>query len=286
MKFKIKFKNNIDFCIWKCYFKYVNVLLVIKVEGRGGFMTSIIINADDFGYCEGVNQGIISAYKNGVVTSCSIMAGMPGFDQAIELLRENKGLGCGVHMTLSCYKPVLDTHQTLVDENGYFFRRITKEKAMEFDLDELYLEFCSQIDKVIGSGIEISHLDSHHHVHTLKEFRSVIEKILNKYKLPIRGGCEYDINYDKVMPLIDSFYGENVEINYFNDHVNELKKHKVADVMSHPGFVDYFLSKSTSYSIQRTIEHEILTSYELKKLFEDNNINLINYKNIGESEGN
>ena len=55
--------------------------------------------------------------------------------------------------------------------------------------------------------------------------------------------------------------------------------------MSHPAFVDAFLSKSTSYSIQRTLEHEILTSFELKQFFEDNNINLINYNNIGESEG-
>lgn len=249
-------------------------------------MTRIIINADDFGYCEGVNQGIISAYKNGVVTSCSIMAGMPGFNQAIELLKENSELGCGVHMTLSCYKPVLKTHKTLVDENGYFFRRITKEKAIEFDLDELYLEFCAQIDKVIDAKIEISHIDSHHHVHTLEEFKPVIEKILKKYKLPIRGGFEYEINYDKVIPLIDSFYGKNVGINYFNDHINEIKKYIVADIMSHPAFVDSFLSKSTSYSIQRTIEHEILTSYELKKFLEDNNISLINYKNIGEREGN
>ncbi|MCU9810775.1 MULTISPECIES: carbohydrate deacetylase [Paraclostridium] len=248
-------------------------------------MTNIIINADDFGYCEGVNQGIISAYKNGVVTSCSIMAGMPGFNQAVKLLNENKGLGCGVHMTLSCYKPVLDTHKTLVDESGYFFRRITKEKAMEFDLDEVYLELCSQIDKAIGAGVKISHLDSHHHIHTLEEFRPVIEKILEKYKLPIRGGFEYEISYDKVVPLIDSFYGDNINGDYFNNNIDYIKKFKVVDIMSHPAFVDAFLSKSTSYSIQRTLEHEILTSFELKQFFEDNNINLINYNNIGESEG-
>lgn len=46
-------------------------------------MANLIINADDFGYCEGVNHGIVSAYKNGVVTSCSIMTGMPGFKQAV-----------------------------------------------------------------------------------------------------------------------------------------------------------------------------------------------------------
>lgn len=243
-------------------------------------MTKLIINADDFGYCEGVNQGIISAHKNGVVNSCTIMSGMPGFEQAVELLKENEKLGCGVHMTLSCYKPVLNNNKTLVDENGYFFRRITKEKANEIDLDELYNEFCAQIDKAIDSGIKITHLDSHHHVHTLIEFKPVIEKILEKYKLPIRGGFEYDLSYEKIVPMIGSFYSKNVDADYFKNNIDEIKKYDVVDIMSHPAFVDAFLSKSTSYSIERTKEHEILTSDELKKFFEENNITTTNYRNI------
>lgn len=243
-------------------------------------MTKLIINADDFGYCEGVNLGIISAHRNGIVNSCTIMTGMPGFEQAVELLKENENLGCGVHMTLSCYKPILKNHKTLVDENGYFFRRINEEKAREFDLDELYEEFCAQIDKAISAGIEITHLDSHHHVHTIIEFKPVIEKILKKYALPIRGGFEYNFEYNKIVPMIGSFYSKNVEADYFKKHIDEIKEYEIVDIMSHPAFVDAFLSKFTSYSLERTVEHEILTSNELKKFFEDNNITTTNYRNI------
>ncbi|MGL5755925.1 MAG: carbohydrate deacetylase [Paraclostridium sp.] len=243
-------------------------------------MTKLIINADDFGYCEAVNLGIISAHQNGIVNSCTIMTGMPGFEQALELLKKNENLGCGVHMTLSCYKPVLNTHKTLVDENGYFFRRINEEKAKEIDLDELYEEFCAQIDKAINSGIKITHLDSHHHVHTLIEFKPVIEKILKKYDLPIRGGFEYSLEYDKIVPMIGSFYSSNVEADYFKKNIKKIKEYEIVDIMSHPAFVDAFLSKSTSYSIERTLEHEILTSNELKKFLEDNNITTTNYRNI------
>ena len=81
-------------------------------------MTKIIVNADDFGLSEAVNYGIISAYKNGIVRSTTIMPGMPAFEHAIGLLKENKGLGCGVHMTLSVNKPILNCHKTIVDENG------------------------------------------------------------------------------------------------------------------------------------------------------------------------
>ena len=55
-------------------------------------MTKLIINADDFGLSEAVNYGIISAHKTGVVTSTSTMANMPGFEHAMELLKENKKL--------------------------------------------------------------------------------------------------------------------------------------------------------------------------------------------------
>ncbi|MBO3443639.1 chitin disaccharide deacetylase [Clostridium sp. CCUG 7971] len=240
-------------------------------------MTKLIINADDFGYTEGVNVGIISAYKNGVVSSTTMMSAMPGFEQGVELLKENPGLGCGVHMTLSCYKPLLKKHKTIVDENGYFYKRITNESLEDMDMNEIYEEFCAQIDRVIESGVKITHLDSHHHVHGLLKLNPVIKKILNKYRLPIRGGFEYNLDYKKIIPVVDTFYANNVDYDYFEKNIEELKKYEIADIMTHPAFVDEFLLNSTSYAIPRTKEHKILTSENVKKVLEKNNITLVNY---------
>ena len=55
-------------------------------------LSKLIVNADDFGYSEAVNYGIISAHRNGIVTSTTMMANMPGFDHAVNLLKENKDL--------------------------------------------------------------------------------------------------------------------------------------------------------------------------------------------------
>ena len=241
-------------------------------------MTKLIINADDFGLSEAVNYGIISAHKNGVVTSTSTMANMPGFEHAMELLKENKELGCGVHMTMSCYKPVLWNLKTMVDENGYFIRRITNEVIENMDLDEIYNEFCAQIEKV-RAKTTITHLDSHHHVHTLEKLRPVIERILEKYDLPIRGGFEYDLNYSKIIPLIDTFYGDNVSEDYFVKNNDHLKEYEIADIMCHPAFVDDFLIKTTSYSMARINEHKILTSKGIKD-FIQNNFLLTNYRDL------
>lgn len=244
-------------------------------------MIKMIVNADDFGLSEAVNYGILSAYKNGIVTSTTIMAGMPSFEHAVELLKQNPGLGCGVHMTLSLNEPVLKTHKTVVDSDGKFYRRITNELVKEkFDLDEVYDEFCAQIDKVIDAGIKVDHLDSHHHVHVLESLQPVIEKIVKKYDLPIRGGFEYSINYDKVIPMISSFYGENVTKDYFDSFLDEMKKYEVFDFMCHPSFIDESLVSFTSYSMQRMKEYSILTAINLKEKLRKNNIELIKYSDL------
>lgn len=243
-------------------------------------MTKIIINADDFGYCEAVNYGIISAHINGIVKSTSMMANMPGVEHGVKLLKENKSLNCGVHMTLSCGRPLLSDLKTIVDKDGFFIRRITDEIIKNMDCDEIYRELCAQIDKVKEFGIEISHLDSHHHIHTLVSLKPVIEKIVNKYDLPIRGGFEYNLEYSKVVPLIDSFYKENVSEEFFIKNIDKIMKYDVVDIMSHPAFLDDYILNSTSYAIDRTKEHKILTSKGVKKFLEENGLVISSYRDI------
>lgn len=243
-------------------------------------MTKLIINADDFGYCEAVNYGIISAHKNGIVSSTTMMANMPGVEHGVSLLKENNTLSCGVHLTLSCGKPLLSNLNTIVDDNGNFYRGITNDILKSMDLDEIYNEFCAQIERVINYGIKICHLDSHHHIHTLIGLRPVIEKILDKYNLPIRGGFEYSIEYKKIVKLIDSFYKENVSEDYFIKILKEIQQYDVVDMMCHPAFLDDFILNSTSYAIDRTKEYKILTCDKIKKALEENNIIISNYKDI------
>ena len=243
-------------------------------------MTKIIINADDFGYCEAVNYGIISAHNNGIVRSTSMMANMPGVEHGVGLLKENKTLNCGVHMTLSCCRPLLSNLKTIVDKDGFFIRRITDEIIEKMDCDEIYRELCAQIDRVKGLGIDISHLDSHHHIHTLVSLKPVIEKIVTKYNLPIRGGFEYNLEYSKVVPLIDSFYKENVSEEYFIKNIDEIMKYDVVDIMSHPAFLDDYILNSTSYAIDRTKEHKILTSKKVKEFLEKNGLVISSYRDI------
>ncbi len=247
-------------------------------------MTTLIINADDFGYCEAVNYGIISAHQAGLVNSTTMMANMPGVEHAVSLLQANPRLGCGIHLTLSCYKPVLKTHQTIVDESGYFHKRITPEVAATFDLDEVYAEFSAQIEKAKALGVNISHFDSHHHIHTMKEFAPVISKLVETYKLPIRGGLEYELPLAKQVPLMDQFYGDNVDVDFFEKYIEQIKSHEVVDLMAHPAFLDDFILNSTSYATKRTVEHKILTSETVKYYLKNQDVNIGNYHGISKGE--
>lgn len=240
----------------------------------------IIVNADDMGFCEGVNAGIISAYKRGIVTSCTIMATMIGFDDAIEKLKENPGLGSGVHLTLSAYSPLLKTHTTIVNEEGKFFKYVTEEIAGTFDKEEILKEFTAQVEKVIESGINVTHFDSHHHVHHLPQLQWVMQKLVDKYKLPVRGGMTYTLKNTKVIPLIDTFYKEAVNINYFEKHINEFNKRDIIDIMVHPAWVDGYLLKSTSYAVERAVEYDVLTSPDVIKFLKNKSVELINYSSI------
>ena len=62
----------------------------------------LIVNADDFGLDAACNHAIIRAHREGILTSASLMTNEGGFDEAVELARQNPRLGVGLHLTFLC----------------------------------------------------------------------------------------------------------------------------------------------------------------------------------------
>ena len=63
-------------------------------------MKQLILNADDFGMTRGVNEGIIRAHRDGVLTSATLMANGAEFDDAVSRAKSNPKLGVGCHLSL------------------------------------------------------------------------------------------------------------------------------------------------------------------------------------------
>ena len=84
----------------------------------------MVINADDFGLNEKVNEAILRSYSNGILRSASVMANGESFDHALKIINSNPGLDVGVHLTMVDGKPILDFEKlpSLVNENGMFHK--------------------------------------------------------------------------------------------------------------------------------------------------------------------
>ncbi len=136
-------------------------------------MKNLIVSADDLGWTDGVNRGIVEAFRNGIVTSTSLLANGAAFAGGVQAARSAPGLGVGVHLNLSDGPPAADreTVASLLNVDGEFaggpesllLRRVRRGLL----LAEVENEWNAQIQKVRDAGIAPTHLDGHKHVHML-----------------------------------------------------------------------------------------------------------------------
>lgn len=151
-------------------------------------MRKVIINADDFGLTRSINRGIIEAHKSGIVTSASIMANMPAFQDAVSLAMQNVSLGVGVHLNIVRGKPILPASKisALIDKRGYFYNFHTVLRKLflgRFNLDDIRKEFRAQIGAVIDSGLTPTHLDTEKHIHSFPQIAGILINLAKEFKI-------------------------------------------------------------------------------------------------------
>jgi len=130
----------------------------------------LIVNADDLGLTKAVTDGIFAAHEAGVLTSTSMMVNQPATDYAVAQLHKYPKLGVGIHLNICQGRPTLPAEQvpSLVAENGEFLRPdIIARKFSNWAVSsaELEAEYRAQIQAAKALGIELTHADSHHHMH-------------------------------------------------------------------------------------------------------------------------
>jgi hopanoid biosynthesis associated protein HpnK len=131
----------------------------------------LIVNADDFGLSASVNEAVIRAHREGILTTASLMVNEPGFEEAVQLAKENPKLGVGLHLTL------LHGHSALLPEKipglvnahrefsnspvgvglRYFFKRGIQVP--------LRAEIHAQFQKFRATGLTLDHVNGHLHLH-------------------------------------------------------------------------------------------------------------------------
>lgn len=123
------------------------------------------------------------AFQSGIVTSASLLVTGNAFDDAVALARQNPELDMGLHLALVEERAVLgpDVLPTLVDETGRFPRT-----SMEFiqrallggiSWHEVEQEIAAQIALFQSTGLRLSHLDSHQHLHMFPPVFQIVRRV-------------------------------------------------------------------------------------------------------------
>ena len=152
-------------------------------------MSYLIINADDFGFSQGVNAAIIQAHEEGVLTCTSLMVSGDAAQEAIALAKDHPHLAVGLHLVLVCGKSVLPPSQIphLVDSQGNFSSNPT-QAGLNYQFNqatraELRLEIYAQLAKFRDSGLNLSHVDGHLHLHVHPVILNILTEFAAEFQI-------------------------------------------------------------------------------------------------------
>jgi len=248
----------------------------------------VIFHADDFNLTQGVNRGILEAHKYGIVMSTSIMINLPGIEESTVQLFDSPALDVGLHINLTYGKPVSEPEQvkSLVDDQGVFWRRpkILMEYAKR---EDIIREINAQLKLAKKMNLNISHIDSHHHIHQFEPFihHHIIE-LAEDLHLAVRSideemrECCRLRNVPTTEGFCGNFYGvENVSPERLEDLIG-LMPSAINEVMCHPGYNDEELTEISSYTIERNQEVKVLTSPKIVQLLQKNQVKLSSFADI------
>jgi hopanoid biosynthesis associated protein HpnK len=131
----------------------------------------LIVNADDFGRSSSINQAVIRAHREGILTTASLMVNEPACAEAVVLAQENPTLGVGLHLALLHGRAALSPDQIpgLVNRRGefsnspvaagmkFFFRRELRR--------QIEAELAEQFQRFRATGLKLDHVNGHLHIH-------------------------------------------------------------------------------------------------------------------------
>lgn len=156
-------------------------------------MKRLIVTADDLGLSEKINLGIAQSFKEGIVTSTSLLVNAPATEHAISILKDMPSLQVGLH--LGIVEGFLTSgHRELRSRYEYFglnkncLPRDWKEYFFRYSFrNEKHLwneEFEAQIQKFLDIFPSVPFLNSTQHLHLVPDLFEMIISLCKKYRIP------------------------------------------------------------------------------------------------------
>ncbi|NLD27619.1 MAG: hypothetical protein BWY40_00030 [bacterium ADurb.Bin270] len=272
---------------------------------------TVIINADDFGITTDVSKGILKAAEGGSVRATSVMTNCTEFQESIALLNKSEpNLDIGLHINLTWGRPLTNPSEipSLVDDQGRFLSRsklLVKCFMGLINSDHAYKELYAQAEKLASQGINITHLDGHHHIQAFPKITEAAERVSREFGISyVRSSFEgkwYSLHKAALrrfaillMPASRPKYWRNRSFvtsdNFGGFNLGSGPKIKerwlkaakriqegTTEIMVHPG---YCPEKLDGYGAMREDEVPILSDTWLKKIMEEHQVEISSFREL------
>lgn len=253
-------------------------------------MVKLLIRADDLGYSEAVNYGIEKSVKEGLIKSVGVMPNMPAAEHGLKLL-EGTGVCLGQHTNVCLGKPCADPAKipSLLDEKGYLKSSRTYREAFAREedfviLEEAAIEIEAQYRRFVElTGQEPGYFEAH--AVTSDNLYKGLETVARKYHLrycnmsPISTTGEFD--HIPVAPCkMDSMKPDYDPAESLKEAVKNAKTDMPNIFVCHPGYLDDYIIKTSSLTINRTREVAMLCNREIYRWLKEQQVELISYDDI------
>ncbi len=260
-------------------------------------LKTLIVNADDYGLSPEVSAGIRIAHASGIVTSTSVLANASSLVDEIRALREEcVGIGIGVHLNLTEGSPLHPPHKlrSLVDSDGEFGLDLLQPGRISAVVaTEVKSEWRAQVERVLRTGIEPDHLDSHHHIsYRAPRFLDITLELAAEFGMHVRTAPSPEAIATEARTvesmkrqldtsgvhhpdrLIDDFRGRESTLGDLIHLLADCES-EVAELLCHPSVGSSPIDRPEM--LGRDMELEILTSRGIQKWIEEQGVRLASF---------
>jgi predicted glycoside hydrolase/deacetylase ChbG (UPF0249 family) len=262
----------------------------------------LIVNADDFGFARDVNEGIVEAHRNGILTATTLMANGSAFEHAADLALEAPSLDVGCHLVLVQGQSVLDPSRALPATVKDLVSALLRGELPVYD------ELSAQVRKIVRAGIHPTHIDTHKHTHLLPPVLTAVTRVAREngirwVRRPFDFGIDAKARVTKrivtfgmrtTRPGFARALGDLRTTDHFTgfqstgrldgagliDTLERLPE-GLTELMCHPGKLGPELrAASTRLKESREIELAALTSREARQTIARRGIELVSYRDV------
>jgi predicted glycoside hydrolase/deacetylase ChbG (UPF0249 family) len=153
-------------------------------------LPGLIVNADDLGIHPDIDAGILSAYRNGILTSCSMLMTTAYLDETVRDYVRPRTLPIGIHLSLTLGRalaPASEIPDLVDDERNLKLSAASlllnsyKTAAGQALFRQIRRELEAQLGCARDCGLQSTHADSHQHVHMNPAIFALLEEILPRF---------------------------------------------------------------------------------------------------------